>query len=286
MPPSYHVRTRHSQWSSGPKPPRLGVNCFPGRAVKGRECAPLMQVAWRPFLPPKVRNKGSVNPTHQPNFVISFESRAETPHEVLTLTLTDDEQRRLNPRLTFPSSWPLPSDRFSTDSITRRYVRSFPWIVGDSLFSEGAWPAPSWWLPFFITSGSMVRMLFWDGRSTSSHHSLEGSAVHPDIDLISERAKWEKMFCYLHLSFAVIIIPIIRRVDRERHVPSFTAGRPWAVRERSLQARPAAIEQLWRDHLTVDKCLQPLNITQVEVMKPNKSAESFKIDWRKGIIWH
>lgn len=56
--------------------------------------------------------------------------------------------------------------------------------------------------------------------------------------------------------------------------------------ERGLKTSPAAIKQLWRDRFTVDKCLQPLNIIQVEVMKPNKSVESFKIDWKKGIIWY
>lgn len=120
--------------------------------------------------------------THYPNFVISFKSRAEIPpgpHKAPTLTLPDDEQWRLNHRLTFPSPWPLCSYRFSTDSITRWCVHSFPWSVTHCeflpkqllgldiyllhlhLLVKTAWLAVSWWLPFLMIHSSMVWMSSW-----------------------------------------------------------------------------------------------------------------------------
>ena len=75
------------------------------------------------------------------------------------------------------------------------------------------------------------------------------------------------------------------RESRENDVsPLATARGPPAELEHSLKNWPSCNQATLKGSFRSG--LQPLNIIQVEVMKLNKSVESFKIDWRKGTIWH
>lgn len=121
-------------------------------------------------LTPQVRNKGrSVNPTHRPNFVLSFESGAEAPHKALTLTSPGWpfaapglcwQRSTLAPSHTATAAPAPASGRVQGSSkwkglqfgnMNSRLTFGFAKPVVGMSYS-----APSWWLPFFIPTSPDV----------------------------------------------------------------------------------------------------------------------------------